>query len=247
MKKQQTAIQSGVNLKPIAAAAIVASCIMLGHGLVYRAVGDYLDRPVTANALDPDLLEQFPLAIGKWIGRAVPLDPNIVARTDTDAHINRAYVHEDGLSSLWLYAACGVKVRDLAPHRPEVCYTGSGWNLAARQSMGLPLEDGRELKCRLFKFSRGTISAQEVLVLYYYIVDGRFCSDVSELRFNFWRIGQVAQIQIGTTISQDLTAETASKMLCDFATLSAPQLSDLMGPIRQEQGSSRTESKRAME
>jgi len=202
---------------------------------------------VAADTLAPDLLEQFPLAIGKWIGRAVPLDPNIVARTDTDAHINRAYVHEDSLNSLWLYAACGVKVRDLAPHRPEVCYTGSGWTLVTRQSVELPLEDGRELKCKLFKFSRGTISAQEVLVLYYYIVDGRFCSDVSELRFNFWRIGQVAQIQIGTTISQDLTAETASKMLCDFATVSAPQLADLMGPIRQEQGPGRTESKQAME
>ena len=215
------------SLRSVVIAALSASLLMLVCDLAYRALADGSAAPGTAKPITPEALNGFPLQMGSWIGVDVPLDPAIVTRTDTDAHINRNYSRAGGTENLGLYVAGGVKVRDLAPHRPEVCYTGNGWTLERRRPLEYPLSDGKTLLCWLFTFSRGSLEAQEMVVLYYYIVDGRFCRDVAELRFNFWRIGYVGQVQVAAPVTRSLTADSAGKLVCEFAVDSAPLIAGL--------------------
>jgi len=220
-----------LNRRPVIIATVVASFIMLSFGIGYRVLAARLAAPVDTIALSPEALERLPLQIGDWTGRQVPLDDAVVRATDTDAHINRSYSRRNSLESLGLYIAYGVKARDLAPHRPEVCYTGAGWTLIDRRSMELPLSNEMKVPFNLLQFSRGILNKQGVVVLDYYIVDGQYCRDVSQLRLKAWRgsgaIGYVAQVQIVASVAPNLPADSAARVVSDFAVKSALPISSL--------------------
>ena len=169
------------------------------------------------------------------------MDEAVVRATDTDAHINRRYSRHNASESIWLYVACGIRARDLMPHRPEVCYTGAGWTLTDRRSMELPLSDGMKLPCNVLEFSRGALNTEKVVVLDYYIVDGQYCRDVSLLRSKVWRgsgaVGYVAQVQIVVSITANLTADSAARIVCAFAAESASSISRLFKDAEEDQRS----------
>ena len=212
-------------------AAVTAALILIAWGIVYRVLAAGLAAPVYTNPIQSELLEQFPLQLGNWIGQDVPLDEEIVQATDTDAHLNRQYLRDNTSEYVMLYIACGVKARDLMPHRPEVCYTGSGWTLMDKHYLELPLTDEIKLPCNILQFSRGSISKEEIIVLDYYIVDGQYCEDVSLLRSKAWlgsgTIGYVAQVQIITSVVENLGFGSAQKVVTDFAADSALQIVEL--------------------
>jgi len=160
------------------------------------------------------------------------MDEDIVAATDTDAHLSRRYSRHSASESVWLYIASGVNARDLMPHRPEVCYTGQGWTLIDQQFVELPLSGKTKLPCNCFRFSRGVLNTRKVVVLDYYIVDGEYCHDVSLLRSKAWRgsgtVRYVAQVQIVASVTAGLTAESATAIVQAFAAESAPPISGLL-------------------
>jgi len=213
------------NRRPVIAAAVAASFMMLVFGLVYRAVAARLGGPVNSTPISPAALARFPLQVGDWTGEDVPMDEEIVRATDTDAHLNRRYVRRGGLEAVSFYIASGVKVRDLMPHRPEVCYAGAGWTLMDQRLAELPLSDAAKLPYNIMQFSRGVLNTQKVAVLDYYLVDGQYCADVSLLRSKaVWGSGTVryvAQIQITTPVTATFNADAAAKTLRDFAVESA--------------------------
>ena len=213
------------SLRPAITAVAVASCLMLFFGFMYRVVAAKLDAPVDATPISPDALTRFPMQIGDWTGEDVPMDEAIARATDTDARLNRRYTRRGGFESITFYIASGVKARDLMPHRPEVCYTGAGWTLMDQRVATLPLSNSTTLPCNIMQFSRGVLSAQEVVVLDYYLVDGQYCPDVSLLRWKavcgFGTIRYVAQIQIVAPITATFNADAAIETLRGFAVESA--------------------------
>ncbi len=213
------------HLRPVITAMVAASCLMLVFGVTYRVVAARLETPGDTPSIAPDALAGFPLKIGDWTGEDVPLDEAIVRATDTDAHLNRRYARRGGLETVSFYIASGVKVRDLMPHRPEVCYTGAGWTRTDRQLVKLPLGDSARLPCNIMQFSRGALTKQKLVVLDYYLVDGKYSADVSGWRWKAVRgsgtVRYVAQIQIVTAITQTLNAEAAVQLVRVFATESA--------------------------
>ena len=219
------------NQRPVIVAVVVAGFLMLVSTAAYRFLADRLEAPVNTTPISPAALERLPLQIGDWMGREVPLDEAIVRATDTDAHINRSYSRNNASQYISLYIASGVKARELMPHRPEVCYTGNGWTLIDKRSKELPLSDGMELPCNTFQFSRGTLNTKKTVLLNYYIVDGQYCRDISLLRSKAWRgsgtVRYVAQIQIAASATSNLTADSAARIISDFAVESASSISRL--------------------
>jgi len=217
----------------VVVAATMASLLMLLSGSGYRILAARLAAPVTTTPIALEDLERFPSQIGGWTGQDVPLDEAVVRATDTDAHISRRFSRSDSGASVYLYVACGVKARDLMPHRPEVCYAGNGWTLVNRRSTEIPLSDGSKLPCSLLRFSKGSLSTQEVMILDYYIVDGQYCADVSLLRSRAWRgsgtVQYVAQVEIVTTLAATPSADSAERLVCTFAAESALSITALFG------------------
>jgi len=231
MKVERMTRDRDRKLRPVIAAAIAASVLMLVYGLTYRVLAARLATPVNANPIPQPALDKFPAQIGNWTGQEVAIDEDVVRATDTDAHLSRRYSRRNGLEFVSFYLACGVRARDLMPHRPEVCYTGAGWTLVDKDSTELPLADGMKLPCNVMQFSQGALNKQRLMVLDYYIVDGQYCADVSLLRSKAWRgsgtVGYVAQVQIVTAVTAVVPADSAAALISDFAVESASSVTRL--------------------
>jgi len=206
--------------------AVVAAILMLAFGLGHRVLAARISAPVNTTPISSEVLDGLPMQFGDWTGQEAPVDDAIVQQTDTDAHLSRRYVRRNNGESVYLWIASGVKARDLMPHRPEVCYTGSGWTVESHDVIEVPLQNEMQLSCNGYQFSRGSFNSEKVLVLYYYIVDGQYCHDVSLLRSKAWRgsgtVDYVAQIQVVTAINSMMTVETARKTVSEFVRESAP-------------------------
>ena len=235
MKNNKTIKVNSPNLKPAITATATAAVLMLLFGLAFHGLAIQIAAPTDSTPIDPCALNQFPLQIGEWTGIDIPMDEEIIRATDTDATLKRQYSRQNGFQSVSFYIACGVRARDLMPHRPEVCYTGSGWTLTDSQT----LQMSDTLSGNLMQFAGGSLGSQKVMVLYYYIVDGQFTQDVSHLRSKIWRgsgaVGYVAQIQITAPVTPTLTPETAEKMISDFAIASAQPTADLFRNIKNKE------------
>ena len=180
------------------------------------------------------------MEIGAWIGREVPIDEAVVRQTDTDAHISRVYSKGHTAESIRLWIASGVQARDLMPHRPEVCYTGNGWMVVEKRVVDISL-DNFQVACNVFLFSRGSFNKEKTLVLYYYLVDGEYCHDVSLLRSKAWRgsgtVGYVAQVQVVVPVGAMRAPEEARKVGSEFVRESAGLIAGLFGEgIKNEDG-----------
>lgn len=216
------------NSKSVIIAAAVAGFLMFISSAAYRVLAARLEAPVNTPALSPAALERLPLQFESWKGKDVPLDEEIVRRTDTEAHINRVYSRHNSSEYISLYIAYGVRARDLMPHRPEVCYTGAGWARIDRRSMDLPLNDGMELPCKVLQFSRGMLNTKKIVLLNYYIVDGQYSRDVEELRNKAWSgsgtVRYSAQVQIVASTTMNLNADSAVRLVSEFAAESASSI-----------------------
>ena len=224
--------------RSLLAAIAVTVGLLLASGIGYRMVADYLARPTDHVPMSAEELNRLPLRIGGWVGRDVPMEEAIVKATDADAVINRTYSQEGGGQAVGFFMAYGVRARDLMPHRPEVCYPGSGWTLQDTETRELELLDGSKLPCRVYTFSRTGLGAQAITVLNYYIVDGQFAPDVSLLRSRAWRgsggVRYVAQVQITCSGSADLDASSAERAVRAFAGDSASAIRALLPGASQE-------------
>jgi len=228
--RQHTTARCGPDLRPVTTAAVAASLLMLLLGLAHLALAARLTAGTAAQPLTPDVLQRLPLQMGIWDGVDVPLDDAIVRRTDTDALINRRY-SRGGLESVSLYVGCGVRTRDMMVHRPEVCYIGAGWTRTGRNPRDVLLPDGAMLPCTVFEFSRGALNTARLVVLYYYIVDGQYCRDLSDWQYRFWRIGYVGQVQIAVS-ADTMPVQDAVSIALEFGAHSAPQILGLFHDMK---------------
>lgn len=216
----------------VSVAVGVAIALLLLSGAGIRTLAARYASLAGGTPLARGTLEQLPLQIGDWVGVEVPLDERIVQATDTDDLVNRSYAHLNGKDKVFLFLACGIRMRDLAPHRPEVCYPGGGWTLDDRRVLDLALSDESELPVQIYEFSRGGLESSRISVLNYYLIDGQYCPDVSLLRSKAWRLKSdvryIAQVQIVSAVDSSLGSKTADRKTCAFATESAFEIRDLL-------------------
>ena len=212
-------------------AAITAAVMMLVSGVAFHTLVARVRGSMTGLPISPDTLERFPIQIGGWTGREVPLDETIAKKTDTDAHINRQYSLHNGRESVGLYIAYG-GTWEMMFHRPEVCYPASGWTLIDDDSLELPVHNGLKLPCTIFRFSRGQLQTREVVVLYYCIADGTIYSNISLLRSRVWgalaAVDRFAQVQIVVSSGGLLTSDAMVKIASDFAVECASSITQLL-------------------
>lgn len=211
------------------AAALLAIALFVTSGLTYRSLAAMLKSDGAA-AIAPGTLQHMPLELGGWRGVDVPLDKDVIRRTDTDDHLNRHY--RRGLEGVALFIGAGGRPRDLMPHRPEICYTSVGWTLLATEFVELPLAGGQTLSCRLLTFRRAGLGDERVVVLNYYVVDGRYSADSALLRSKaptfLSGMKCMAQVQINCRVDGLSNEATARQTVIDFARESAGAIHSLL-------------------
>lgn len=214
-----------------AASVAVAFAVLIAGGVAYRSLAEHYGRRTGGITLDRGTLSKLPLEVGEWVGHDVPLEDALIQATDTDDHVNRKYVQGRGGRQVSLWLAYGIQLRDLQPHRPEVCYPGAGWTLDDISEVSLQLDAGSMLPCRILSFYRGGLQSDVVVVLNYYIVDGTYCPDVSLLRSKQWRLGKggaryAAQVQIASSEAHDVFEN--EQAVRAFATVVAKPVEELI-------------------
>lgn len=204
---------------------IAAILLLVGTGGGYRLLQARYADLADAIQVPPGSLSVIPMRFGDWAGVDILMDPNVIQATDTDDHVNRQYVR--GRDTVNLYVAMGVRIRDLLPHRPEVCYIGAGWNLEGSRLETILLDDGKSFQCQLQEFSRGSLAKDRILVLHYYLVDDQYSPDVSLLRKTAWRFDQGPHYsaQVHLVVPGDLKGRSA-EMVAEFAAVAANPIRD---------------------
>ncbi|MEJ2069070.1 MAG: EpsI family protein, partial [Syntrophobacterales bacterium] len=70
----------------------------------------------------------FPLQLGSWQGKNLPVDPEMIKATWSDAHLNMVYRNSEGQQvSLWIAYYKKDEQGGAFKHTPRYCMTGSGW------------------------------------------------------------------------------------------------------------------------
>lgn len=205
--------------------ATVSIVLLMVSGIGYRMTADWFDRAVVGAPLPVGSLGAVPLQIGDWFGEDVPLDDAIIKRTDTDDHLNRTYRKRGSREAVSVFAGCGVKLRDLMPHRPTVCYIGAGWTLDQSKTVQVDAAGVGTLPCMIHTFYRSGLDSATMTVLNYYIVDGQYSEDVSLLRSKARSSGlgaiYMAQIQIAASGGQ--SSSGGEDAVLSFAKVSAAE------------------------
>lgn len=226
--------------RPAIPAVLVATIVMLFFGGAYHAIAARLEGPATGAVIASDSLTPLPLQMGNWTGQDVPMDEDIVRRTNTDAHINRQYSRMGGSESVTLFLGCSFSAFDRTIHRPEICYPRAGWTLVRDDSVKLRLSDGGSLPCTVFQFRRHRdgLENEHTTVLHYYIADGQPYGNVSLVTPRLWRLGgrvnYVARVLIAAS-PRGLPEDAAEKVVSDFAIDSAPFISRLLESLNSGQ------------
>ena len=207
-------------------AALLCAGLVVISGIAHRAVDAHFRRFDTGVRLPAGALDRLPVAIDAWQGVDEALDGAVVELLDADQHVNRLYTKSGGYDVVGLFVSVGGRLRDLVPHRPEVCFPGAGWTLHDARQSGFQLADGTSVPCRLYRFRRGGLSGETLTVLNYYVIDGRFAADVSVLRSLAWRAhaggAYAARVQI-TASSLPPQADASSSVIA-FAGAATPSI-----------------------
>lgn len=232
MSEQSNSVLTRNNARASVAAFAAAALFLIATGIATRTLATSLDRVDSVTPLEVGLLATLPLELDAWRGQDQPLDARIVRAADVDDYLNRVYRRGVDGTTVGLYIAFGARARDLAPHRPEVCYPGNGWTMRGSQDTRIRTPSGRALHARILRFEPNSLSPTQLIVLNYYIIDGKTAEDVSALRWQLWRgqssVRYMAQIQITCSYKTSGSDEPAAKAVRAFAALVADRIERLL-------------------
>jgi EpsI family protein len=115
-------------------------------------------------------LNSFPLELGSWQGREVPIDADTLKVAAVDDYLSRVYKAPDG-SAVGLYVGYykSQQTGD-AIHSPKNCLPGSGWQPLTAGRLDITLPNGTHAPVNLYVIEKGL---NRQLVLYWYQSHGR--------------------------------------------------------------------------
>jgi hypothetical protein len=200
-------------------ACIVALIAMVVCGVVYKAAAHWLRKAGSAPIVLPVPLSEFPLVIDDWTGKDVPLDEGIIKAAANDDFCSRFYVNRNSNYAVNLYIAYSARPRTMLGHRPDACYVGAGWIHDSTEKSSFVAKSGKKIPCLLHRFHKPQPLSDELVVLNFYIVNGKTSAQESVFSGLEWRTPNiegdiaryVAQVQISAVL-EDMALAAAKDM-----------------------------------
>ena len=110
----------------------------------------------------------IPIELGSWQGKEFPVSDDVYEILETDSVFLREYRDREGYPVV-LAIVFANKIRG-AFHPPEICYAGSGLELAGKEVEAIDLADGTSLKAN--KLLLKSAPRQEVVTAWYWYTAG---------------------------------------------------------------------------
>ena len=134
-------------------------------GVTYRVLASRLKAVVEAPIELPVPLSVFPARIGAWVGKDVPIPPNIQRVAGNDDFLNRLYINKSANQWANVYIAYSARPRTMLGHRPQVCYVGGGWIHDSTEQSEVISKYGRKIPCLVHRFHMPAPGYEERVVL----------------------------------------------------------------------------------
>ncbi|MBN1341546.1 MAG: exosortase-associated EpsI family protein [Phycisphaerae bacterium] len=209
---------------------------IIGAGVLARWMHSVWDAPLAVRSEATPSFSSVPLKLGPWIGADLPMDRRVLQTARNDAYLHRRYVHENSGQFVYVYLAFTMTPSHMLGHRPRECYPANGWTHMTTQTTEAALEGDRRLPCLVHEFAQYQPVYQGLVVVNYYVLDGRTTNDWTEFWGPRWRVARasigpmryVAQIQVGRTFTDRSNRSRAEEQVRDFVCLLAPEIDRLL-------------------
>ncbi|MEN6384978.1 MAG: exosortase C-terminal domain/associated protein EpsI [Phycisphaerales bacterium] len=199
---------------------IVLSALLIA-GVIYRSAAAKQQLIESQASLITIPLKEFPLKIKDWSGEDVMTDYPIAKATGCNDYMLRVYRNAD---RQWVnvYITFSAQPRKMIGHRPEVCFTASGWNIIKEAKTQFTTALGRRVPCVEFLFEKPVWPNDEMSVLNFYIFNGNLTDNHKNFSGIKWRrlkddneqFRYVTQIQISSSEAQ--AAKKAATEMTDL-------------------------------
>ncbi len=218
---------------------ILAVVLLVSAGITYRVLASGLERLVSRNIKLPKPLSAFPLQIGNWTGkdRAIPSTTlEYMKENFADDYFSRQYKNSVTNDFADVYVVyCSSRPGGILGHRPRVCYKGYGWIHDSTQIEQFISRRGQQIPFLIHRFHRSAQINDQVVVLNFYILNGRPTSNEKDFSGPFGRklniAGDLAQYVAQVQISSKL--ENSVRMMAkDVVDLILDYLPDQDGNVR---------------
>ena len=199
--------------------AISAVVLVLLGGMTIQSLAKVQPVPLLQG------LENFPLRLGLWQGKLVPVDQRVISSLQVDGHLSIEYASPGkGPVSLWVAYYANVSMAG-GIHSPMLCLTSSGWHL--QESGVVEVIPGKSVKYMVMHEPD-----QDVLVNYWYIQGNRWLTNLYYYKFHMifdklWnRRSDAALVRIITPLQPD--KDRAQARLKEFVGLIGPVLPEFI-------------------
>jgi len=204
-------------------AAAIAS--MWLAGAIYREQASVLERFVQKPVALENPLKTFLFNVSGWTGRDIELADTIQQTAGNDDFLNRLYVNKASDKWVNLYIAYSARPRTMLGHRPKACYVAAGWvHDSTEQSQFTDLY-GRKIPCLIHRFHKPAPDSRQIIVLNFYILNGRFTNSEKGFSGLGWRTPNikgsparyVMQVQISSALENCIreAAEDLTPLVLD--------------------------------
>jgi len=209
--------------------------LLIFSGIAYSFVAEHLQGITESPITLPVALSEFPLEVGQWNGREIPIPVNVQRVAGNDDFLSRLYINEATNQWANIYLAYTARPRTMLGHRPQVCYPAHGWIHDSTDHKMVVSRRGLEIPCLFHRFHRPAPNYQEMLILNFYIVNGLLTDDESVFSGVGWRTPNiagdparyVAQVQFSSVLEN-----SAHSGVKDFTDLILDYFPDEKGEVR---------------
>jgi hypothetical protein len=200
--------------------------LVICGGITYRIASSHAKSWVETPVKLPVALSNFPMRVGQWSGKDVPIPPNIQRIAGNDDFVNRFYTNESKNQWVNVYIAYSGRPRNMVGHQPEACYVGGGWIHDYTQPSKVLSSSGMEIPCLVHGFHRPSPETGEIVVMNFYILNGQLTNDESGFSGVGWRTPNIAgnparyvtQVQISSVLESSVRAAVSDMggLIMDF-------------------------------
>lgn len=209
---------------------VLSVLLLISAGVAYRVPAQRIrllgEAPITL----PVPLADFPMKIGNWVGTELPIRATTreyMKDNFADDYFSRRYV--DSVTKVWadVYVVyCSARPGGILGHRPNVCYPAFGWQHEGTEKSRLTSKGGQQIDCLLHRFYKPPPEYDRIVVLSFYILNGRTTAKESDFSGPFGRrlniardpSRYVAQVQISSALENSVqaAAEEMADLILDF-------------------------------
>ena len=209
---------------------ILAVLLLLSAGVVYRIPARQLKLLGQDPIPLPVPLSEFPMKIGDWVGTESAIRATTREYMEdnfADDFVSRCYISSAGKGWADVYVVyCSSRPGGILGHRPGVCYPAFGWQHESTEKSQLTSKGGRQIDCLLHRFYKPPPDYDRIVVLSFYVLNGRITAKESDFSGPFGRKPNiardpsryVAQVQISSALEKSVkaAAEEMTDMILEF-------------------------------